>query len=89
MNQKSDNSNEALLDTLKELIDRTYILENEYKDLKKSYDDLQTFLKEILEVTPNALWVFNEDESIFLQNFPEATYRKDLVSYFDFKNTKL
>ena len=53
---------------LKSLIEQTYLIENEYKNLTSSYMSLQNFIKDIVEILPNAIWVFDEKNEIFLQN---------------------
>ena len=53
---------------VKSLIEQTYLLENEYKNLTSSYMSLQNFIKDIVEILPNAIWVFDEKDEIFLQN---------------------
>ena len=53
---------------LKDLINQTYVIEDEYKQLNKSYISLQDFIAQIIEVQPNALWVLDSDGEIFLQN---------------------
>ena len=53
---------------LKSLIEQTYLIENEYKNLTSSYMSLQNFIKDIVEILPNAIWVFDEKDEIFLQN---------------------
>ena len=53
---------------LKSLIEQTYLIENEYKNLTSSYANLQNFIKDIVEILPNAIWVLYENDEIFLQN---------------------
>ncbi len=53
---------------LKSLIEQTYLIENEYKNLTSSYANLQNFIKDIVEILPNAIWVLDENDEIFLQN---------------------
>ncbi len=50
------------------LIEQTYKVENEFSELKKSYVYLQDTVEKIVEFLPNAIWIFNEDGEIFLQN---------------------
>jgi signal transduction histidine kinase len=73
---------DTLKDTLKGLIEQTYAVENEYKELKKSYDNLQSFIKQVVEVLPNAIWVIDEDEKIFLEN-SEAKKISNLIKKID------
>ncbi|MDD5211636.1 MAG: HAMP domain-containing sensor histidine kinase [Sulfuricurvum sp.] len=53
---------------LKALIDQTYKVEEEYVSLRQSYDHLQSTIEQIIEFLPNAIWIVEEDGSIFLQN---------------------
>lgn len=53
---------------LKDLIDQTYVIEDEYKKLNESYTSLQDFIHQIIEVQPNALWVLDTNGDIFLEN---------------------
>ena len=52
---------------LKSLIEQTYLIENEYKNLTSSYANLQNFIKDIVEILPNAIWVLDENYDIFLK----------------------
>ena len=61
---------------LKSLIEQTYLIENEYKNLTSSYMSLQNFIKDIVEILPNAIWVFDEKDEIFLQNSEAARVGK-------------
>jgi two-component system NtrC family sensor kinase/two-component system sensor histidine kinase AtoS len=74
----------TLTNTLEQLINQTYVIEEEYKELKTSYDNLQNFLKQIVEAIPNAVWVFEDDKTIFLQN-SEANGKEYLIELFDFE----
>ncbi len=67
---------------LEDLINQTYVIEDEYKKLNKSYVSLQDFIAQIIEVQPNALWVLDKDGEIFLQN-SEAKNTKGLLSRID------
>ena len=68
LNSLSANDKELFKQGLKDLIDQTYVIEDEYKKLGISYDALQDVIRQIIEVQPNALWVLEEDGTIFLQN---------------------
>ncbi len=68
--------------TLEGLIEQTYNVEKEYKELNTSYQNLQNFLKQIVEVLPNAIWVIDKDGEIFLQN-SEAKKYKNLIKKID------
>ena len=68
LNSLSAKEKELFKQGLADLINQTYVIEDEYKKLGDSYTSLQAFIRQIIEVQPNALWVFDEDGSIFLQN---------------------
>ena len=50
------------------LIKQTYKVENDFNELKASYDYLQDTVKKVVEFLPNAIWVLNSDKTVFLQN---------------------
>lgn len=64
---------------LKALIDQTYKVEEEYVALRQSYDHLQSTIEQVVEFLPNAIWILEEDGSIFLQN----SKAKELGSLFE------
>jgi two-component system NtrC family sensor kinase/two-component system sensor histidine kinase AtoS len=53
---------------LKALIDQTYKVEEDFVALRQSYDHLQSTVEQVIEFLPNAIWIVEEDGSIFLQN---------------------
>lgn len=53
---------------LKALIDQTYKVEEEYVALRQSYEYLQSTIEQVIEFLPNAIWIVEQDGSIFLQN---------------------
>jgi len=59
---------ERFLSELQGLINQTYVVEEEYKNLTNSYNHLTELIKEIIECLPNAIWVLEKDGSVFLQN---------------------
>lgn len=61
LNSLSATEKELFKKGLKDLIDRTYVIEDEYKKLGISYNALQEFIRQIIEVQPNALWVLDEN----------------------------
>ncbi len=69
--------------SLESLIEQTYKVEEEYKELNNSYKNLQNFIKQIIEVLPNALWVIDKNGDIFLQN-SEAKRLETLFEAIDF-----
>ena len=50
------------------LIEQTYKVENEFNELKSSYVHLQDTVERVVEFLPNAIWIVDEDNNIFLQN---------------------
>ncbi|AOO64618.1 sensor histidine kinase [Sulfurospirillum halorespirans] len=68
LNSLSAKEKELFKQGLEDLINQTYVIEDEYKKLNESYTTLQDFIRQIIEVQPNALWVFDNDGAIFLQN---------------------
>lgn len=53
---------------LKTLIDQTYKIEEEYVSLRASYNHLQDTIEQVIEFLPNAIWIVEDDGTIFLQN---------------------
>ncbi len=51
----------GVLENLQNLIDQTFIIENDYKSLRQTFDD-------VLETQSNALWIIEEGGGIYLQN---------------------
>jgi len=89
MLQKLDTKEKEILkETLKGLIEQTYAVENEYKELKSSYDNLQNFIKQVVEVLPNAIWVLEENGEIFLEN-SEAKKLKGLINEISYKEKSI
>ncbi|NWF66207.1 MAG: two-component sensor histidine kinase [Campylobacterales bacterium] len=76
---------EELKKSLENLIEQTFIIEKEYKELNGSYQQLQNLISSIIEVLPNAIWVVDEVGEIFLQN-SEA---KNLSHIFNLINFEL
>ena len=56
------------VEELKTLIEQTYRVEEEYVALRQSYDHLQSTIEQVIEFLPNAIWIIEEDGSVFLQN---------------------
>jgi len=50
------------------LIEQTYKVENDFNELKASYAHLQDTVEKVVEFLPNAIWILNSDNSVFLQN---------------------
>lgn len=50
------------------LIEQTYKVESEFNELKTSYEHLQNTVEEVVEFLPNAIWILEEDSTMFLQN---------------------
>lgn len=53
---------------LQHLIEQTYKIENDFKDLKDSYTHLQDTIEKVVEFLPNAIWILESDGKVFLQN---------------------
>jgi len=67
------------------LIEQTYRVENEFNELKASYEHLQDTVEKVVEFLPNAIWVVNSDNTIFLQN-SRARELWDLLNLLEFKD---
>ncbi len=65
------------------LIQQTYKVENDFKELKQSYENLQQTVENIVEFLPNAIWIFNSDKSVFLQN-SQAKKLSHLIEHLKF-----
>jgi signal transduction histidine kinase len=57
-----------LLNALHNIIKDIESLEKEYVETKNAYGNLQKIIEGIIEVLPNAIWIFNSDNKIFLSN---------------------
>ena len=68
LNSLNTNEKEDFKKGLNDLINQTYVIEKEYKQLNASYASLQNFITQIIEVQPNAIWVIDENNKLFLQN---------------------
>lgn len=68
LNSFSAKEKELFKQGLEDLIHQTYVIEDEYKKLGESYNALQDTISQIIEVQPNALWVFDQEGALFLQN---------------------
>lgn len=73
-------------DELTVLIEQTYRVEREFTELKNSYELLQDSVEKIVEFLPNAIWIFNEDSTLFLQN-SQAKSLSHLVELLESKNS--
>ncbi len=82
LNSLSNKEKEIFKKGLEDLINQTYVIEDEYKQLNKSYTSLQDFIAQIIEVQPNALWILDENGEIFLQN-SEAKKITGLLKHID------
>jgi len=67
------------------LIEQTYKVENEFTELKASYAHLQDTVEKVIEFLPNAIWVVNSDNTIFLQN-SRARDLWELLNLLEFKD---
>jgi len=67
------------------LIEQTYKVENEFNELKASYAHLQNTVEKVVEFLPNAIWIVNNDNTIFLQN-SKARDLNELLKLLEYKN---
>ena len=67
------------------LIEQTYKVENEFNELKSSYAHLQDTVEKVVEFLPNAIWIVNSDNTIFLQN-SKARELRELLKLLEYKN---
>jgi len=68
------------------LIEQTYKVEGEFNELKASYVHLQDTVEKVVEFLPNAIWVINKDNTIFLQN-SQARELWELLKLLEYKNS--
>ncbi|MDH4943752.1 HAMP domain-containing sensor histidine kinase [Sulfurimonas sp. C5] len=61
-------SESITVEELNLLIEQTYKVENEFNELKASYEHLQNTVEKVVEFLPNAIWILNDDNTVFLQN---------------------
>ena len=67
------------------LIEQTYRVENEFSELKASYEHLQDTVEKVVEFLPNAIWIVNNDNTVFLQN-SKARGLWELLRLLELKN---
>jgi len=67
------------------LIEQTYKVENDFNELKSSYAHLQDTVEKVVEFLPNAIWILNSDETVFLQN-SKARELWELLQHLEYKN---
>jgi len=67
------------------LIEQTYKVENEFNELKSSYAHLQNTVEKVVEFLPNAIWILNDDHTVFLQN-SQARDLWELLKLLEFEN---
>jgi len=67
------------------LIEQTYKVENEFNELKSSYAHLQDTVEKVVEFLPNAIWIVNSDNTIFLQN-SKARELWELLKLLEYKH---
>ena len=68
------------------LIEQTYKIENDFNELKASYAHLQDTVEKVVEFLPNAIWILNSDNTVFLQN-SKARELCELFKLLEFKNS--
>jgi len=66
------------------LIEQTYRVESEFNELKASYIHLQDTVEKVVEFLPNAIWIVNNDNTIFLQN-SQARGLWELLKLLEYK----
>ena len=66
------------------LIEQTYKVENDFNELKSSYAHLQDTVEKVVEFLPNAIWILNSDNTVFLQN-SHARELWELLKLLEFK----
>ncbi|CAM4037421.1 sensor histidine kinase [Campylobacter armoricus] len=71
---------------LKFLIEQTFVLENEYKQLSENYISLTRTMDEVAEVLPMALWILDANKKITLQN-NNARQQPKLLENIDLEKT--
>jgi len=67
------------------LIEQTYKVEEEFNELKTSYTYLQDTIENVVEFLPNAIWILENDGTVFLQN-SKARELLELLKSIDYKN---
>jgi len=66
------------------LIEQTYKIEEDFNELKASYAHLQDTVEKVVEFLPNAIWIVNSDNTIFLQN-SQARELWELLKLLEYK----
>ena len=69
------------------LIEQTYKVESDFNELKASYAHLQDTVEKVVEFLPNAIWIVNSDNSVFLQN-SQARELSELLKLLEFKSSE-
>ncbi len=67
------------------LIEQTYKVEEDFNELKASYAHLQDTVEKVVEFLPNAIWIVNDDNTIFLQN-SQARELWELLKLLEYKS---
>jgi len=67
------------------LIEQTYKAESEFNKLKASYAHFQDTVEKVVEFLPNAIWILNDDGTVFLQN-SQARELWELLKLLEFKS---
>ena len=67
------------------LIEQTYKVEAEFNELKASYAHLQDTVEKVVEFLPNAIWIVNSDNTVFLQN-SRARELWELLKLLEYKS---
>jgi len=67
------------------LIEQTYKVEADFNELRASYAHLQDTVEKVVEFLPNAIWIVNSDNTVFLQN-SHARELWELLKLLEYKN---
>jgi two-component system, NtrC family, sensor kinase len=67
------------------LIEQTYKVEKDFNELKASYAHLQDTVEKVVEFLPNAIWIVNSDNTIFLQN-SQAREQWELLKLLEYNS---
>jgi len=65
---QNEDEKKELLETLKKVIDHTYKLESEFKELESEFKELKSINSNVIDILPDALWVFDSNGEVIIQN---------------------
>ena len=78
-------NNSVTPEELNLLIEQTYKVEKDFNELKTSYEYLQDTVEKVVEFLPNAVWILNSDDTVFLQN-SHARELWQLLKHLEFRS---